>query len=195
MQGAAFKLLSLSAVIIVTGCVTACTNVAVSGAQAIYNHKSLTNNVNDTVIALKATHVLNRPRFKDTNISIAALNSEVLLSGEVPEDWQKEQAGELVKNVDGVKQVYNMLRIAAPASGLSQASDSWVTAKVKSKIIACRDIDATRIKVVTENGTVYLMGALEPDEAEAAVDIASNTFGATSVVKLFSYIKITKNLS
>ncbi len=194
MPKIAFKLVAWVILLVAVNELTACTNVAVSGAQAVYNHKQLTNNVNDTVLALKATHVLNRPRFKDTNISIATLNSEILLSGEVPEAWQKEQAGELVQGVDGVKQVYNKLRVAAPASALSQASDTWITAKVKSKIIACRDIDATRIKVVTENGVVYLMGALEPDEAEAAVDIASNTFGATSVVKLFSYIKITKTL-
>lgn len=168
--------------------------MALSGAQAVYNHKSIENSISDTVIAFKANHVINHPRFKETNISIAVLNKEVLLSGEVNEPWQKERAAALIANIDGVEHVYNYLAISAPASSLSQAADSWLTTKVKSKIIANRDIDATRIKVVTERGTVYLMGLLTPDEADAAAEIASATDGVTSVVKLVSYMKITKTL-
>lgn len=173
---------------------TGCANVAMSGAQAIYNHKSLQDNINDHYIAFQANHQINRPAFKGTNISIAVLNSEVLLTGETPEAWQKQQAGERIGQIDGVSHVYNLIALANPSSSLSRASDSWITAKVKSKIIASSDIDATHVKVVTERGTVFLMGQLKPEEAEAAVDIASNTYGVTSVVKLFSYVKITKTL-
>ena len=107
---------------------------------------------------------------------------------------KKTQLGELVQKIDGVQQVHNYVAISGSASALSRAADTWLTTKVKSKIIASGDIDATRIKVVTERGTVYLMGTLTPDEADAAVDIASTTDGVTSVVKLFSYMKITKTL-
>ena len=173
---------------------TACTNVAVSGAQAIYNHKSLQDNINDTVMALRATHVLNHPQFDDAKISIATLNSEVLLTGEAPQPWQKERATELVNKVKGVKGVYNYITYSSPASALSQASDAWLTTKVKGKIIASYNIDATRIKVVTEKGKVYLMGTLTPEEAEEVMTIANTTDGVRSVVKLFSYIKLTKTL-
>lgn len=193
MQGAA-NFIRLVMLVVISMYICACTNVAVSGAQAAYNHKSLENSINDHVIAFKANHAFNNPNFKGTNISIAVLNREVLLSGEVGESWQKEKAGELIKNIENVSEVYNYLTISGNASSLSQTSDTWLTAKVKSKIIASRDIDATRIKVVSERGTVYLMGVLTPEEAEEAVDIASTTDGVTSVVKLFSYMKITKTL-
>ncbi len=78
MQGAA-NCIRLVALLVMASCTTACTNVAISGAQAVYNHKSLENSVNDQLIALKANHAINHPKFKGTNISIAVLNREVLL--------------------------------------------------------------------------------------------------------------------
>jgi osmotically-inducible protein OsmY len=146
------------------------------------------------MIALQANHVLNHPRFKDTNINAATINADVLLTGEAPSEWQKEEAAARIRDIPGVTHVYNYISLASPSATMVRVSDAWLTAKVKGKIIACNDIDATHIKVVSENGKVFLMGALLPDEAEAAVDIASNTDGVTAVVKLFSYIKITRTL-
>jgi len=48
--------------------------------------------------------------------------------------------------------------------------------------------NADQIKVVTENGTVYLMGIVKHDEAAAATEITSNTSGVQRVVKLFEYL-------
>lgn len=194
MQDAVRKIIHITLSLLLCALLAGCTNVAISGAQAVYNHKNIENSVTDTVIALKANHVINHPRFKDTNISIAVLNKEILLSGEVNEPWQKTKVTELMSKIAGVEHVYNYLAISAPSSSLSQAADSWVTTKVKSKIIASRDLDATRIKIVTERGTVYIMGIMTPDEAEDAKYLAQTTDGVTSVVSLVSYMKITKTL-
>ena len=191
MQRAA-TLTRIIIVLIMTGSMAACTDVAVSGAQAAYNHKSIEKKINDQYISMQATHQLNRPRFSNTNVDFATLNGEVLMAGQVPEAWQKAEAEERIKQIDGVTHVYNMLSISSPTSGLVRASDAWITAKVKSQMIASSDLDATHVKVVTERGTVFLMGTLLPEEADAAVEIASNTAGVTSVVKMFSYMKITK---
>lgn len=196
MQGAASVIVNrIFIIVIITGMMAACADVAVTGAQAAYHHKSLQKSVNDQYISMQATHQLNRPRFSNTNIDIATLNGEVLLAGQVPEEWQKQEAEQRISEIDGVNHVYNMLTIASPSSTLVRASDAWITAKVKSKMIASNELDATRLKVVTERGTVFLMGTLLPEEAESAVDIASNTDGVTSVVKMFSYMKITKKLN
>jgi len=59
-------------------------------------------------------------------------------------------------------------------------------------MIASNDLDGSQIKVVSENGTVYLMGIVPPKEADVAVDIASSTEGVAEVVKMFSYMIITR---
>lgn len=174
-----------------------CVNVATTGAQAVYNRQSLQKNWKDQYTTMRINQALyyKTNHFKDTNISIATLDGEVLLAGQVPESWQKQEAERLASQVPDVKHVYNLVTIASPSSTLTRISDTWITGKVKAKMLASDDLDATQVKVVTENGNVYLMGTLKPEEAEAAVELASETEGVKSVVKMFSYITISKKLT
>jgi len=174
-----------------------CVDVATTGAQAIYNRHSITKNVSDQYITLQAYKALyiKTDQFKNTNIAISTYNGEVLLAGQVPLSWQKNKAEQIVKQVPEIKSIYNLVKVKSPSSSLTRISDAWITAKVKAKLMASDDVDATQIKVVTENGTVYLMGVLMPAQATAAVDLASNTDGVQSVVKIFSYMNITKTLT
>jgi len=130
--------------------------------------------------------------FKDTNITIATFNDSVLLAGQVHSTWQKQELEKIVQKVAGDRTIYNYLEIANPSSALTHTSDSWITAKIKSQLMAINEIDVTQIKVVTENGTVYLMGIVPPDQAEIAVDVAKDTSGVQSVVKIFSYVRVSK---
>jgi osmotically-inducible protein OsmY len=171
-------------------------NVATTGAEAVYNHHSLKKNFNDQYTTMQIYQALNyeTKEFNNANISIATLDGEVLLAGQAPAAWQKEKAGNIAKQIPDVKHVYNLVTISSPSSVLTKMSDTWITAKVKSKLIASDDVDATQIKVMTENGTVYLMATLKPEEAEAALELASSTDGVQSVVKIFSYVTISKKV-
>lgn len=171
-----------------------CADVAMTGAQALYNRHTIQKNVGDQYITMQAYKTLHidTDKFKDTNITIATYNREVLLAGQVPHEWQRAEAQKLVKEIPNIDQVYNLITISNPSSTLTRMSDSWITTKVKAQLMASNDVDATQVKVVTENGTVYLMGILQPSEAEAAVDVARNTQGVTRVVKIFSYMHISK---
>jgi len=59
-------------------------------------------------------------------------------------------------------------------------------------LIATNEIDPSQIKVITENGIVYLVGIVPPEQAEIAIDLARTTDGVQSVVKVFSYVHISK---
>ena len=48
--------------------------------------------------------------------------------------------------------------------------------------------DPTRVKVLTNQGTVYLMGLVTRQEAAASVEKARFVNGVLKVVKLFEYI-------
>lgn len=183
--------------IIILVLLSGCVNVATTGAQAVYNRHSLEKNVNDHYITMRAFQALNfkTNEFNNANIAISTYNGEVLLAGQTPTVWQKQKAEHIVRDIPNVSKVYNLITIASPSSTLTRISDAWITSKVKAKLIASEDVDATQIKVVTENGTVYLMGVVPPADALAAVDLARQTDGVERVVKIFSYIKITKSLA
>lgn len=182
---------------IVSACLVlqGCSSVAVSGAQAVYNRQSLQKTFKDQYITVQARHALHKDpwQFKGANITVAALNGEVLLAGQTPSEFQRLRAEFIIRKIPDVEDVHNEITIAGPLSSLKSISDAWITTKIKAKLIASNDLDATQIKVVTENGTVYLMGTLRPSEASAALEIANETDGVEKVVKFFSYMRISKS--
>jgi len=173
----------------------ACFNVATTGAQVVYNRRSIQESMNDQYITLQVHQAVNanKKEFSECNIAITTQHGRVLLVGQVQNHFQKNKMEQMTRRIPNVEEVYNLLAISNSSSTLKRISDVWLTTKVKAKLIASNDVDATQIKVMTENGTVYLMGILPKDEAEMAVDIASDTEGVESVVKIFSYLHITKS--
>jgi len=172
--------------------VSSCMDVATTSAQAIYNRHSLQKNLTDQIITLKIYRGFDRqnPAFRDTNITVATLNREVLLAGQVPHQWQKDLADKVAREVPNVKRVFNYIHVSNPSSPLTRVSDAWITGKIKSRLLMSEDLDATQIKVVTENGQVFLMGMLFRDEANTAMDIAKHTYGVQNVVKMFSILEV-----
>ena len=70
----------------------------------------------------------------------------------------------------------------------SRNNDTWITTRVKSKLLGKKETDGLRIKVITENATVYLMGIIKKDQADFAADVASRIDGVKRVVKVFEYV-------
>ena len=74
------------------------------------------------------------------------------------------------------------------ARGSARSSDALVTTKVKASLVDMKTISATSFKVVTERGTVYLMGRVTKREGQIAADVARGVSGVQKVVKIFEYI-------
>jgi osmotically-inducible protein OsmY len=177
------------------GILQGCLNSAVTaGAQAVYRRHSIQSTINDQYITAKAERAiyLDTNRFKDTRVSVSTFNNVVLISGQVHTELQKMEIERIVKKISGTDKIYDLVTISSPTSALIQVSDSWITTKIKAKLIAMNDIDPSQIKVITENGVVYLMGIIPRDQADIAVDLARSTEGVQSVVKIFYYLTITK---
>lgn len=126
--------------------------------------------------------------FDDAHLIIVSFNGYVLLAGQVPNEALKAKATDVVRKIRGVRRIYNELEIAAPSSAMTRTSDTWITTKVKSWLLGNSDIEGNRVKVVTENGVVYLMGLATREEAERIASVASDISGVQRVVKLFESI-------
>ncbi|MFK7975395.1 MAG: BON domain-containing protein, partial [Halioglobus sp.] len=85
----------------------------------------------------------------------------------------------------GVRRIYNELELAAPSSGITRTSDTWITTKVKSWLLGVTSIQGHRVKVVTENGVVYLMGLASAAEADRIASETASINGVQRVVRLF----------
>ncbi len=165
---------------------------AAAGAAAIavvYDHRTISNSIEDTKIANKIFTSLRRlPNlYTNSHIEVTVFNRIVLLTGQTPNVEWRAQAEEIAKSVPEVTKVYNQLTIEGPTSSLTRTSDSWITTKIKTQMLATEDLKSSSIKVVTENGDVYLMGIVSQQQADIAVDIARQVTGVQRVMKIFQY--------
>ncbi|RYE62749.1 MAG: BON domain-containing protein, partial [Oxalobacteraceae bacterium] len=119
---------------------------------------------------------------------IASFNRKVLITGEVPNAADKATAEREVRAIEGVQSVANELIVSGPASYTARSSDALVTTRVKASLVEMKTISAASFKVVTENGTVYLMGRVTQREGDVATEVTKSVVGVQKVVKLFEYI-------
>jgi osmotically-inducible protein OsmY len=176
--------LSLQGCIFVAGAAAGAAAVAV-----VYDHRKFEQikqdrDINNGVLE-KVSHIPNMSQ--DGHVNVTVFNNVVLLTGEVTTSSLREQAEAAAHEVPGVSKIYNQITIKGPTSSLTRASDSWITAKIKTQMMAVKDLKPSMIKVVTENGTVYLMGIVSHEQADTAVDIARQVSGVQKVVKIFQY--------
>lgn len=128
------------------------------------------------------------PAFDSAHLVAVSYNGVLLLTGQVESAELKRRAEEIAASFDKVRKVHNELQVGGPTSMVARANDSWLTAKVKTRMLADAEVAARKIKVVTENGVVYLMGMLPRNEADAAVEAARSVYGVQKIVKVFEYI-------
>jgi osmotically-inducible protein OsmY len=93
-----------------------------------------------------------------------------------------------VSGVENVREVINELGVTNSPSLKERASDTLITGRVKASLVDAKDLSASAFKVVTERGTVYLMGRVTQREADRATDIARNTQNVSRVVRVFEII-------
>lgn len=144
--------------------------------------------VEDQGIELKAGNRIGEQFGSNTHVNVTSYNLSALITGEAPDDAAKARIGDIVKGVPSVRQVFNELAIGAPSSFGERSNDTYLTTKVKARMVDARKFHANHVKVVTEAGTVFLMGIVKRAEADAATDIASTTPGVKRVVRLFEYL-------
>ena len=133
---------------------------------------------------IKASH----PGLADANISVTSYNGFVLITGQVNTPEQITQAGAAVSQMRNVRKVHNELVVAGPTTLLSRTNDRFLSTKVNKALLGSDEIDSSRIKVMTENGDVYLMGVVSRQEADLAVDAARQVYGIQKIVKVFDYL-------
>ena len=122
------------------------------------------------------------------HVNVTSFNRQVLLTGEVASERDRQTVVGLVEKIENVRSVVNELSIT-PISTLSERSnDLLITAKVKGSLVDSRDLFANSFKVVTERGTVYLMGRVTQREASSATNVIRNVNGVNKVVRLFDII-------
>lgn len=172
----------------ITGCLPIIAGGAAAGGAIAADRRTAGIFVEDENIELKAFKKMETNLGENAHVNVTSFNRNVLLTGEVPDAAAKAKAESLAKEINNITSVTNEIAVGPKSSIGSRSNDSYITSKVKGQFITENKFPANYVKVVTENGIVYLMGIVTASEADDAVEIARNTQGVTSVVKVFDYV-------
>ena len=170
------------------GCVPLVVGGAAMSAMVAVDRRTSGAQLEDEGIELRGASRL-RDAFTDrAHINITSYNRQVLLTGEVPNDGAKQQAEQVISRVENVRAIVNELVPAGNSTLIQRSSDVLISGKVKASLVDAKDLFAGAYKVVTERGTVYLMGRVTQREADRGTAIARQIDGVQRVVRIFELI-------
>nr|WP_298249945.1 BON domain-containing protein [uncultured Halomonas sp.] len=186
---------SLSALLLLAtlglaGCSTVTSMTHQGTIDENYGERTRGDEVEDQSIVTKVSHNLSRidARLDDARINVDSYSGLVLLTGQVPSEELKEKASEVAHRVRNVRDVYNELTIAGNLPASQRLTDTWLNTRIRTHLAANQAIESSRIKVITENATVYLMGIVTRAEADRVVQAVSQLGGMQRIVKAFDYL-------
>lgn len=164
-----------------------------AGGAAAYSsledRRSTGTQIDDESIEVRASNRISDRFGSNVHVNITSYNRIALITGEVPDERSREEAEKIVRAVPQVRDVTNDLQVAGISSYMARTNDSYLTSKVRGRLLDTKRASPVHIKVVSESGVVYLMGVVTEAEADEVVDITRNTGGVRKVVKVFEYCK------
>ncbi|MES2688427.1 MAG: BON domain-containing protein [Pseudomonadota bacterium] len=185
-------LLSACAVAVIGSSLTACFPLliggAAGGALVAMDRRTSGAQLEDEGIELRAMARLRDNIGSRARVSVTSYNRQVLLTGEVLNENDKKLVEQVVSRVENVNGVVNELGVIDSPSLVQRSSDVLITGQVKALLIDAKDLYASAFKVVTERGTVYLMGRVTQREADRATEIARGARGVQKVVRILEII-------
>lgn len=159
----------------------------VGGSMVVIDRRTTGTQVEDQAIEFKGAARAGEVS-PAGHVNVTSYNRMVLISGEVPSETDRKAVEQVVGRVENVRSVVNELGVLGNSSLSVRSSDSVLSGKVKASFIDAKDLQAQAIKVVSERGTVYLMGLVTEREATRAAEIARAVPGVQKVVRVFEVI-------
>ncbi|MXS84848.1 BON domain-containing protein [Nitrosomonas sp. HPC101] len=159
-----------------------------AGALMVEDRRSSGMYIDDEGIELKTSRRIEERLGDKVHINVTSFNRNVLLTGEVPDEFSKKEAEKLAMSIENVRNISNEITVAPKSSLSSRSNDALITSKVKARFINNKVFQINHVKVITENGVVYLLGLVTRKEGDTATRIASTTESVIKVVKVFEYL-------
>lgn len=172
----------------IPGCLPLVIGGAVMGGMVAADRRTSGTYVEDESIELKAAARIRERLGERVHINVISYNRQVLLTGEAPTAEDKQLIEQVVAQVENVRNTVNEISILGNSTLTQRSSDAVVTGRVKAKLLEARDLLSNSFKIVTERGTVYLMGRVTQREANRATEIITATQGVQKLVRVLEIL-------
>jgi len=178
----------------VAGALQGCVPLIVGGAAVVgvgmvaTDRRSSGAQLDDQGIELRGAARIRDIANDNMNVTVTSYNRQVLLTGTVGSEADKRRAEEVLQRVDNVRSVVNELRVAPTIPFQVRSNDSLLVGKVKASLLDSKDLFANSFKVVSENGTIFLMGLATRRETERATEVTRGVSGVLRVVRVVEIV-------
>ncbi|MGP1959498.1 MAG: division/outer membrane stress-associated lipid-binding lipoprotein [Arsenophonus sp. NC-TX2-MAG3] len=178
-------------ILLLQGCISAVViGTAAVATKSATDPRSIGRQVDDGTLEARVSAAINKDQEITCNARVitTAYEGKILLTGQAPDLVLAEKAKQIAIKVEGVEAVYNEIRQAMPVDFGVTSKDIWITTKIKSQILISNSVKSSTIKVISEDGEVFLLGILTQQEGTIAAKIASETDDVKRVTTAFTYI-------
>ncbi|TKE98379.1 BON domain-containing protein [Vibrio kanaloae] len=184
-----FKLISVS---LLTLSLSGCAGLFIAGAATTANLVTDTRTTkeiwNDNNIEFEVAAITNKQPYRgNVRITASSYRGSVVLMGQATTDAERRAFENQAKDVAGVESIHNQVRVKQPLSISAISNDSWITTKVKSALLAKSELNGIKVKVITEDSEVFLLGLVSREHADIATEVARNISGVKQVIRAFEY--------
>lgn len=172
-----------------TGCAPLVVGGAIVGsAMMATDRRTAGTQIEDEGIELRSGSRIRENLGERVHVNVTSYNRQVLLTGEVPTAQDRALVEQVVSRVENVRSIVNDLGVLGISTLTQRSSDVLVTGQARAALVDARDLVSSAFKVITERGTVYLMGRVTEREAERATQIVRGVRGVQKVVRVFELI-------
>jgi osmotically-inducible protein OsmY len=169
------------------GCAAAVIGAAVGSTAVLLDSRDVNRQIDDSGIRLElSTKLQQNTAFTDQRVKFVAYNGDILLYGQAENASIAQQAEQYARETSGAVNVFNQIRIRERANFITRTDDTWITTRVKTLLLREQQYETSGIKVITENNEVFLLGVVDSDAADRAIDIARHVRGVEKVVNVLT---------
>ena len=164
-----------SASLLLCGCAAAVVSGATTAGVTIAQERSVGHAVDDVGIVITIKHLFLKSDRQEllARVGLEVVEGRVLLTGSVKDPESAVEAVKLSWRAEGVKEVINEIEVTDKSGLKDFATDTWITAQIKSKLLVTKFLRSINYAVETVNGNVYLFGiAQDTEELNRVIEIA-----------------------
>jgi osmotically-inducible protein OsmY len=161
---------------------------AMGGAMVATDRRTTAMQLEDKTIEVKAARRITELVGDKHHVNVNSYNRQVLLTGEVFQDGDRDTVAQAVAKVENVKNVVNETVKDWPSSVSARSNDQLIETKVKATFVDAKGLPANAFSIVVEREVVYLMGRVTEAEATQAVDLTRTIAGVKKVVKVLEIV-------
>lgn len=172
-----------------SGCVPLVVGAGAASGMAVVQERSVGAAIDDTNMRLNIEALMLKEKDSLANkVGVEVSEGRVLLTGAVKSPEDRMRATMIAWRSPGVKEVINEIQVT-DKSGLSNLTkDSWITTKLRAKLLTDTRIFDINYSIETVNGVIYLLGIAESqEELNRVINYARNISGVERVV---SYVRV-----